>query len=291
MRTLISMLIALAFASTLQAQFDDFDAVEIKTHKIRDNVYMLEGMGGNIGVSVGEDGVFIVDNQFAPLYEKITAAIQQLSARPVDFVVNTHFHFDHSGGNMPFGMDGSIIAAHENSRERMLTERPIASFMKQAPYTRPALPKVTFDDNMWFHYNDDIIELLHFGPAHTDGDAIVWLKKANVVHTGDTFVMTGLPFVDVGNGGSLTGLIDSAAKLLALIDDDTVIIPGHGPLASKQDLFTFRQTLVDMRQEVAALKRAGKKMEDIDIEAFMANYPKGFLPPEDFFAVVYNDIQ
>lgn len=292
MKSTLLFITSLLFTVNSTAQlFGDFDKVEIKTHKISDSVYMLEGMGGNIGVLLGDDGVFIIDDQFGPLHEKITAAIEKLSTKPVNFVVNSHWHFDHSGGNVAFGNAGAMIVSQSNSRSRMMSEQVLSAFdYKQAPYEKNGLPKITFDNEMWFHYNNDTIQLMHLGPAHTNGDTIVYLNKANVLHTGDVFVTSGLPYIDAGNGGSINGIIDSVTKVLEIIDDDTTVIPGHGPLANKAAMSTYRATLIAIREKVAAKKKAGIALADIDAEALMAEFPKGFLPSVAFVSIVYNEI-
>ena len=292
MKSFLLFAISMLYSQFSLAQgFGDFDKVVIKTHKISDTIYMLEGQGGNIGVSIGDDGVFIIDDQFGPLNEKITAAIAKLSDKPVNFVVNSHWHFDHSDGNVAFCTAGAIIVSQSNSRDRMMSEQTLSAFgYKQAPYEKVGLPKITFDDEMWFHYNDDAIQLMHFGAAHTNGDTITYFNKANVMHTGDVFVTSGLPFIDAGNGGSITGVINSVTKAMSLINDTTVVIPGHGQLANKADMQKYKETLIAIRDKVAKEKTAGKALKDIDAEALMAEFPKGFLPPEGFVAVVYQDI-
>lgn len=287
-----TLIMGLTFSALAFSQgFGDFDKVEIKTHKIADAVYMLEGQGGNIGVSIGDDGVFIIDDQFGPLHKKITAAIAELTDKPVDYVVNSHWHFDHSDGNVAFGKAGAVIVSQSNSRQRMTTVQTLSSFgYEQQPYEKAGLPTITFDDEMWFHFNGDAIQLMHLGAAHTDGDTITYLNKANVIHTGDVFVTSGLPYIDAGNGGRIGGIIDSLARVLEVIDDETVIMPGHGMPGKKADMVKFRETLIEIREAVSEKKRAGVALGDIDAEALMAKYPKGFLPSEAFVAVVYNEI-
>ena len=246
----------------------DFDEVEIRTEPVAASIYMLQGRGGNIGVSVGEDGTFIVDDQFAPLTRKITAAIAELTDHPVDFVINTHFHYDHTDGNENFGRAGAIIVAQENSRERMTADQVLASGYRQEAYSEEGLPKITFAESIRFHYNDDVIDIVHLGPAHTDGDAVVWFRTSNVLHAGDLFVRYGLPFIDTTNGGSLEGLIDAIDTIDGMIEDDTRIIPGHGQLSTRSDLRAFGEMLRTIGGRMrAALER------NASVEEVIASHP------------------
>lgn len=261
----LMLLLAFAAAGTLQAQ--GFDDVEIETQRLTDNVYMLIGQGGNIGVSAGDDGVFIIDDQFAPLTEKIVAAIRQITSEPVRFVFNTHWHGDHTGGNENLGEAGALIVAHDNVRERMSVEQVLERIGRPAA-TEPAapdgaLPVVTFGGDVSFHINDDLLHAFHVEAAHTDGDAIVHFQRANVVHMGDTFFRDRFPFIDTATGGSIDGMIAAAGAALALMDAETQVIPGHGPLSSRNDLTAYRDALRTMRNSVAALKEEGLTLDEI----------------------------
>ena len=222
----------------------DFDNIEITTNHVKGNIYYLEGSGGNIGVIVGDDGVLIVDDQFAPLTNKIEAAITDLTKLPVTFVVNSHFHYDHTDGNENFGRAGAFIVAQDNARRRMESTQVLASGREQEAYEDVGLPKITFFDSMRFYFNDEPIELIHTGPGHTDGDAQVHFLESNVIHTGDMFVRYVLPFIDQNNGGSLDGMIEATDKLASIINDETIIIPGHGELSNRDDLLNYRNMLV-----------------------------------------------
>jgi len=262
MKTVLSIIISLLVPLAMSAQQQDFDKVVIKSQKISETVYMLEGMGGNIGVCAGPDGVFIIDDQFAPLTEKIKASIAEISDKPVQFVINTHFHFDHAGGNENFGKGGSVIVAHHNARKRLEEDQDVMENDQEA--TSPAgLPKITFGGAMTFHYNGETVDLYHKGPAHTDGDVIIHFKESNIIHGGDVFVRYGLPFIDVDNGGNVDGMISFIEALLSLCNDETKIIPGHGAVASKRDIEEFLQMIKTIRERIKALADKGKSYEDI----------------------------
>ena len=235
----------------------DFDNIEITTNHVKGNIYYLEGSGGNIGVIVGDDGVLIVDDQFAPLTNKIEAAITDLTKLPVTFVVNSHFHYDHTDGNENFGRAGAFIVAQDNARRRMESTQVLASGREQEAYENVGLPKITFFDSMRFYFNDEPIELIHTGPGHTDGDAQVYFLESNVIHTGDMFVRYVLPFIDQNNGGSLDGMIEATDKLASIINDETVIIPGHGELSNRDDLLNYRDMLVTIRGNLTRAKVQG----------------------------------
>ena len=250
MRRTISVVLGLLVCPVL-ASAQNFDNVQITTIPVTDNIYMLQGSGGNIGVSIGDDGTFIVDDQFAPLTDKIVAAIAELTDNSVDFVVNSHFHYDHTDGNENFGRAGALIVAHENSRQRMATDQVLSGSNRPQPaYDEVGLPKITFMESTRFYYNDNAIDVIHTGPGHTDGDAQVYWRDANVIHTGDMFVRYGLPYIDQGNGGSTDGMIDALWTIAGLIDDDTIIIPGHGQLSTRTDLLEFRTMLVTIRDRI-----------------------------------------
>jgi glyoxylase-like metal-dependent hydrolase (beta-lactamase superfamily II) len=263
MRRTISA-VGLLLISPALALAQDFSEVQITTTPVRGSIYMLQGSGGNIGVSIGDDGTFIIDDQFAPLTEKIQAAIRTLTPNPVRFVVNSHWHYDHSDGNENFGRAGALIVSHDNSRKRMETDQIVSlSNRPQPPYDEVGLPKITFHDSMRFYYNGDLIDVLHLGPAHTDGDAVVYFRDTNVIHTGDVFVRYGLPFIDDPNGGSIEGMIDFTWDIAGLIDDDTIIIPGHGQLSTRADLLAYREMLVTLRDRIRSQMAQGRSADQI----------------------------
>ncbi len=251
-------LLLLAFPLTAQ---DNLEDVQIETTKLADGLYMLTGAGGNLGLSTGEDGAFLIDDQFAPLTEKIQAAISAIGPRSVRFVFNTHWHGDHTGGNENLGKAGSLIVAHHNVRERMSIDGMLADRDVEAS-PAAALPVVTFDKDVTFHLNGETIHAFHVAPAHTDGDSVVHFVNANVVHMGDLFFNGLYPFVDVDSGGSVDGLITAVEQMLEMCNAETQIIPGHGPLANRQDLVAYHALLTSIRLAVGVEVAAGKSLEE-----------------------------
>lgn len=248
----ILSLLALGWLTVGWAQ-DDQIIPDITTQEVTPGIYMLIGMGGNMGLSVG-DATFLIDDQMAPINKKIKAAVAEITTQPVKFVLNTHHHFDHTGGNEAFGKAGAIIVAHDNVRARMSAAQVISFFSMETPASPAiALPVMTFDNTTTFHLNGHTINAFHVPNAHTDGDVIVHFREANVMHMGDTYFSSSYPFFDLDSGGSLDGMIAAADRVLTLSDRDTQIMPGHGPLASAKDLRGYRDMLVKVRQRVANL--------------------------------------
>lgn len=270
---------------------DDFSKVAVQVEKLSDTVYMLTGAGGNVGLSVGPDSVFMIDDQFAPMAPKLKAAIQRLSAKPVQFLLNTHFHFDHTGGNEILGGDGAIIVAHDNVRRRLSTEQ-FMSFIgaKQAPTAKAGLPVVTVAGEITFHINGEEVHAFHVPRAHTDGDLVVHFRKSDVVHMGDTYFNGMYPFIDVSSNGSPEGVLAAYDRVLALIGDRTKIIPGHGPLSTKAELQATRQMLATVTQRIRDARRAGQTDEQIraakPAAEFDAKYGGGFIKAEQFVAMM-----
>lgn len=265
---LIACGVCLPAAAAAQQTMND---VEIRSVYVANGVYMLQGRGGNIGLSVGEDGPFIVDDQFAPLTEKIQTAVAAVSEAPVRFVLNTHWHGDHTGGNENFGQAGAMVVAHENVRKRMNPEefREIMGRSEQAP--PGALPVVTFTDAVTFYWNAEKIEALHVEHAHTDGDAVVFFTEANVVHMGDVFFNGSFPFIDVESGGHVDGVIHAVSRVLTMIDSDTQIIPGHGDLAGIEELRAYRNMLMTVRDRVQLMINEGRSVDDVVMARPTAN--------------------
>ena len=281
--------------SSALSQDKDFDKVQIKTVKVSGNVYMLLGSGGNIGVYAGDDGVFIVDDQFAPLTKKIKAAIGKISDKKIRFVINTHWHFDHVGGNENLGEMGSVIIAHENVRKRMSTDQFIEFFQKKIPASpKVALPIITFTQDITFHPNEDDIHVFHVSNAHTDGDAIVFFQNSNVVHTGDIYFAGLYPFIDTSAHGSVNGVIDAVQYVLSIINDDTKVIPGHGPLSNKTELRAYVDMLIRLRAKISKQISNGKTLEEIQrskpTQEFDEKWGHGMLTPDQFVQILYKDL-
>lgn len=298
MRQLVStsaLVSLLSFTASLAWSQQDFSKVEIKTVEVTAGVTMLMGAGGNIGVSAGEDGILVIDDQYAPLTEKILAAIKAISDKPIDFVVNTHWHGDHTGGNENIGKTGAVIVAHKNVRERMSSEQFNAFFDNRTPPSPPgALPVVTFTEEVSFHFNGDELHVFHVDPAHTDGDSIVHWRQANVFHMGDLFFAGSYPYVDLSSGGSVNGIIAAADKVIALADDVSKIIPGHGALSNKKDLIAYRDVLKTIRSRVTEQISSGKSLDEVlaakPTADFDEQWGRGFINGERLTEFVYRSL-
>jgi glyoxylase-like metal-dependent hydrolase (beta-lactamase superfamily II) len=293
-RTVLVGILAVLACGPILAQ-QDFSQVEIKATRVTDGIYMLEGAGGNLGLSVGEDSVFLIDDQFAPLTEKIVAAVQKVDNDPIAFVFNTHYHGDHTGGNENLGKAGALIVAHDNVRQRMSVEQFRKAFNRHIPASPDgALPIVTFSKDVTFHLNGDEIHAFHVTSAHTDGDAIVHFTKANVLHMGDVMFSGFYPFIDVDAGGSLDGIVAACDRALEIVDGATRIIPGHGPLSGRDDLEAYRDMLVGVRNAVGPLVDSGKSLEQVreadPLAPWNEKWGKGFMEPDRFLEIVYRDL-
>jgi glyoxylase-like metal-dependent hydrolase (beta-lactamase superfamily II) len=287
--------LALALATPLLAQEQDFSKVEVKAEKVAEGIYVLTGAGGNIGLSIGKSGSLVIDDQYAPLSDKILAMIKTLSPDPVRFVVNTHWHGDHTGGNENMAKTGAFLVAHENVRKRMGSEQFIALFDRKVPASpEAALPVVTFAEGVTFYWNGDEVRAYHVAPAHTDGDTVVQFVKADVVHMGDCLFNGMYPFIDTSSGGKVDGVVAAAERVLAGVSDKTRIIPGHGPVGSKADLQAYRDTVKAIRDRVAKLKAEGKTKEAAvaakPSAEFDAKWAKGFVKPDVFVGIVYDSL-
>lgn len=269
---------------------DKFKDVKIETVDVASGIYMLVGQGGNIGVSVGEDGVFLIDDQYAPLTDRIKAAVAALSERPVRFVMNTHWHGDHTGGNENLAKTGTVVVAHDQVYERMTKENFLAAFNLKVPAApKAALPVISFNDSITFHLNGHDIHAVHVKHAHTDGDSIVHFRAANVIHTGDIFFNGFYPFIDAGSGGSMDGVIAAVDVVLKLADEKTRIMPGHGPLADRKALEGYRKFLVDVRERIGKLLQQGRSVDEIRAAKPLADYEatwgRGFLSTDQFLDI------
>jgi glyoxylase-like metal-dependent hydrolase (beta-lactamase superfamily II) len=290
----LSMMAVAAAAPPAAAQ-RDYSMVEIDPTRLSDTVYMLEGAGGNMGLCVGEDGAFLIDDQFAPLSEKILAAIARITDEPVQFVFNTHWHGDHTGGNEYFGETGSLIVSHANVRRRLSTDQFSEFFDQTVPASPPAaLPVVTFTDSITFYYNDEEIIVFHVPHAHTDGDGVVHFPVSNVVHSGDVIFYGLYPYIDVSAGGTIGGMIEGTRTVLGLCDEQTRVIPGHGPLLNRGQVEEYLAMLEGVRDAVAAGKSAGRNLAETlaakPAQAWDEKWGKTWLTSDQFVEMVYTTL-
>jgi len=288
--------------ATWAQQQPDWSKVQIKTTKVSGNIYMLEGQGGNIAASVGEDGIVIVDDQFAPLAEKIQAALKDLKItdKPVRFVINTHYHGDHTGGNVPFNNAGSTLIAHDNVRKRLETGGTAGNGssikMDVKPAEKAALPIITFEHDVTVHLNGEDIRALHFPSGHTDGDSIIFFPKNNVVHMGDDFVRYGFPFIDVASGGSVQGMIDAMEKATTQLPPDVKVIPGHGALSNLDDVRAFTKMLKETSAVVQKAINDHKTLDQMKQEKILEPWrekwspEKAFINADAFIETLYNSL-
>jgi glyoxylase-like metal-dependent hydrolase (beta-lactamase superfamily II) len=273
----------------------DFSKVEIKTTDLGDNVYMLEGQGGNITVAVAKDGIIMVDSEFAPLHDKIKAAISTVSNQPIKYLINTHFHGDHTGGNEPFAKDGAIVVSEINVRNRLAagTTNGLTG-AKTPPAPEAALPLKTYTGAFHIRLRGRVADLKHIANAHTDGDTYVWFKTANVLSTGDTFTNGRYPNIDFANGGNIKGMIAATDVYLKLTNAKTRIVPGHGPLADKAALIEYRTMLTTARDRMAKLVKDGKSEDDVVAAKPFADLDAKWAPTElaskNFIRVVYHSL-
>ena len=293
MKKLLVPAVLLLFAISVTAQ-TDFSKVEIKVTKVAGNVYMLEGAGGNIGVSVGDDGILIVDDQFAPLADKIKAALKNLGEGKMKFILNTHWHGDHTGGNAPLGRDAPIIA-HDNVRKRLSTEQRSEFFKTTTPASpKEALPVITFDQSLSVHFNGEEIRVIHFPHGHTDGDSVIFFTKSNVVHMGDDFFAGRFPFVDLESGGSVQGLTKNIGEIIPKLPEGAKLIPGHGPLSTIADLKAYHRMLTDTTEVVRKGIAAKKTLDQIKKEGLPAEWKswgEGFIKTDQWIELVYRSLQ
>ena len=292
MMTILCVLIAGPIFLTPSGQSKE---VKIAATPVAEHVYMITGQGGNIGLLIGKDGTFLIDDQFAPLTEKIIATIKSVGGEFPKFLINTHYHGDHTGGNEHLGRGGTLIFSHDNVRERLSTGSFIKAFdMKREAVSRAGLPVVTFSEDIRFHLNGDTIRVIHVPHAHTDGDSFIYFEKANLIHAGDIFFNGFYPFIDVTHGGSLKGMIDAVNTVMALADDDTKIIAGHGPLGDKAQLAQYRQMLGVAYERLRKLKAEGKTAQEAaaanplaDLEA---TWGGGLFKSDRWIEIIYSGV-
>ncbi len=272
----------------------DFNDVEITVEDLGGGIYMLKGAGGNIGVSSGDDGLYIIDDQFAPLTDKIKEALAGISKQQVRFVINTHWHGDHTGGNENFGKAGALILAHDNVYKRLSTDQDRGEGRVTEAAPDAALPAVTFNEQISLRLNGDDMRIYHVARAHTDGDAIVHFNTDNVLHMGDTFFNGGYPYIDRNSGGTIDGYIAALDRGLSLADDNTRIIPGHGDLSHKAQMSAYRDMLKKIRDRIAGLKQAGKSLEEVTkatpTQEFDAEFGQGWIGPERIVEAIYGSL-
>lgn len=266
--------------------------VPVRVERIAPGVAVLFGRGGNIGLSYGVDGNVLVDDQYAPMTPNITAAVREIDPDPIRFVINTHWHGDHTGGNENLGRAGTVVVAHDNVRVRMSMEQVVRG-ERVAPSPAGALPVITFSENLTFHLNGDDIRAIHVGHAHTDGDSLIYWTRANVLHMGDTYFNGMLPFIDLDSGGSIDGAIAAVEAGLALANEETRIIPGHGPMASRADLVRYRDMLRTLRDGVQRGIRAGRSLEQIRALRLADAYgrPNAFISPDAMIETIYRSLR
>jgi glyoxylase-like metal-dependent hydrolase (beta-lactamase superfamily II) len=276
----LALLLGFSLSVSQAAAQDQFANVRIETVPVAGNISMLLGQGGNIGVSAGADGILIVDDQYAPLADRIRAALAELGSDVPRFVLNTHFHGDHTGGNADFGAE-SLIVAHENVRGRLQAAEAVAE----------ALPVITYDDDVTIHFNGENITLIHMPRGHTDTDSVVWFEDSNVIHMGDHFFNGGFPFVDLANGGTVQGYLRNLETALSWIEDDTAVIPGHGPLASKADLLEFYNMVRDTSTSIRIMKSQRMSREEIvqaGLDPMYERWGQGFINEQRWIETVYD---
>ena len=293
MKKFLLLIGSLLLVVTASAQQPDYSKVQMKATKVAGNVYMLEGAGGNIGVSVGDDGLLSVDDQFAPLADKIRAALKGIADKKLHFILNTHWHGDHTGGNVVFGPEATIIA-HDNVRKRLATEQKSTVFNSTTPPSpKEALPVITFDQTLTVHFNGEEIRAIHYPKGHTDGDSVIFFSASNVVHLGDDFFAGRFPFVDLESGGSVEGLVKNIGELITKIPADAKLIPGHGPISTLDDLKSYHRMLQQTTEIVRGKIKAGKTLDQIKSEGLPAEWAPwgtGFIKTDRWVETIYKSL-
>jgi cyclase len=285
--------VSLLFAVSARAQTTDWSKIEVKATKVAGNVYMLQGAGGNIGVSVGDDGILIVDDQYAPLADKIRAALKGIADKKLRFILNTHWHGDHTGSNVVFGPEAPIIA-HDNGRKRLSTEQRSTVFNSTTPPApKEALPIITFNESLTVHFNGEEIRAIHFPHGHTDGDSVIFFTASNVVHLGDDFFASRFPFVDLESGGTVEGLIKNIGEIIGKIPAGAKLIPGHGPISTIDDLKSYHGMLQQTTEIVRKKIAAGKTLDQVKSEGLPAEWESwgtGFIKTDRWVETIYKSL-
>lgn len=294
-KNILSYLIIIFIVSTVNAD-SHWKNINYQTIEIKENIYAMIGEGGNIAVFTGEDGTFLVDDQFAPLTEKILEEIKKIGGEKPKFLVNTHWHYDHTGGNENLGKAGTIIVAHDNVRKLLTTDNTIKAFDKKiSAMPKEGLPVITYSKDTTFHINDETVRAFHVHNAHTSGDSVVHFDKANIIHAGDIWFNGFYPFIDVEHGGSLEGMITAVTTIINMSDENTKIIPGHGPVGSKQELVRYRKMLSTVLVVLRDYKKQGKTLEEVieakPTESLDSEWADGFLKPEQWLSIIYNGLE
>lgn len=295
-RVLLSFSLMASCLCGVAASAQDLSLVEQKVHKLSDTVWWVEPVpayGGNIAVSAGEDGILMVDDQLMPLTDDIKEAVASIQEGKIDFLINSHYHYDHAGGNAAFGEE-SLIIAHHSVKTRLLERREAGFNFRDEPHPAEAIPVLTFKENVTFDWNGEDIDVIYLGnTSHTDGDVVIFFRESNVIHTGDQYVnLNGYPFIDLPVGGSATGLRDNIAAMLAMIDDDTKVMPGHGPVTTKTELQAYHDRIAATIDIVETQMLAGKSLDEIQETGLPDEYSKftGFMTIPTWIQQVFSSL-
>jgi glyoxylase-like metal-dependent hydrolase (beta-lactamase superfamily II) len=285
-------LFVFAFACISSYAQRDWSSIQITSEKLSDNIYVLFGSGGNIGLAIGEENAYLIDDQFSPLSEKILTHVKTLTDKPVKWVLNTHWHGDHTGGNENMANQGAIVIAHENVRKRMSTKQDRGGGRIAEPSPESAFPVITFNDKMTLYLgNGNSMHAMHVNDAHTDGDSYYYFPEDNVLHMGDNFFVGRYPYIDLNSGGDIDGLVSNVTMALGIVDDETKIIPGHGKVATKSDLESYKEVITKLRELVVKARAAGNSLEETQklglSKEWDATHGQGFISADRIIEFIY----